>query len=164
MAQEYGRYFGMHVGVFRGGCLTGAGHSGVELHGFLAYLVKATVEGIPYRVYGYKGKQVRDQIHSRDVVAAFEAFIKNPRAGEVYNLGGGRENNASLLESIDMIEQASGRDLDWTYIDEPRLGDHICYISNLAKLKSHFPEWRITVTVEQMIEEMIEAAGQRTAR
>jgi CDP-paratose 2-epimerase len=160
VAQEYGRYFGMRVGVFRGGCLTGPGHSGVELHGFLAYLVKAAVNGIPYRVYGHKGKQVRDQIHSRDVVAAFEAFIRSPRGGEVYNLGGGRGNNASVLESIQMVERASGRHLNWTYVDEPRIGDHICYISNLGKLTGHFPEWHITVTVEKMIEEMVEATSQ----
>lgn len=161
MAQEYGRSFGMPVGIFRGGCLTGPSHSGVELHGFLAYLVKVCVEGGKYRVYGYKAKQVRDQIHSRDVIAAFDAFISSPSPGEVYNLGGGRENNVSMLEAIDMVEQASARKLDWTYLDQPRLGDHICYISDLRKLRSHFPAWRLSVGVPQMVEEMVAAARQR---
>src|SRR5215472_1144638 len=161
MAQEYGRSFGMPVGVFRGGRLTGPSHSGVELHGFLAYLVKVCVEGSKYRVYGYQAKQIRDQIHSRDVIAAFDAFISSPRPGEVYNLGGGRENNVSMLEAIDMVEQASAQKLDWTYVDQKRLGDHICYISDLRKLRSHFPEWRLSVSVPQMVEEMVAAAKQR---
>jgi CDP-paratose 2-epimerase len=161
VAQEYGRCFGMPVGVFRGGCLTGPTHSGVELHGFLAYLVKVCLEEGQYRVFGYKAKQVRDQIHSRDVIAAFDAFISTPRPGEVYNLGGGRENNVSMLEAIDMVEQASARKLDWIYVDQNRLGDHICYISDLRKLRSHFPEWRLTVGVPQMVEEMVAAAGRR---
>jgi CDP-paratose 2-epimerase len=161
MAQEYGRYFGMPVGVFRGGCLTGPAHSGVELHGFMSYLVKAVVEGLPYRIYGYKGKQVRDQIHSSDVVRAFEEFINAPRSGEVYNLGGGRSNNASLLEAIDLVEHASGRRLSWTYEDQHRMGDHICYISNMAKFKSHFPRWAIEVTLEQITDEMVAASLKR---
>jgi CDP-paratose 2-epimerase len=135
MTQEYGRYFGLKTGVFRGGCLTGPAHSGVELHGFLAYLVKATVEGRPYRVYGYKAKQVRDQIHSLDVVHAFDAFIHKPRAGGVYNLGGGRRNSASMLELIELVETAAGRKLDWTYVNEHRRGDHICYISAKTKAR-----------------------------
>lgn len=158
VAQEYGRYFGMRVGIFRGGCLTGPSHSGVELHGFLSYLVKVTVEGRPYRVFGYKGKQVRDQIHARDVVAAFDEFIKSPKCGEVYNLGGGRPNSASVLESIDMVEQLSGRKVQWTYVDENRRGDHICYISDLRKLKNHFPAWSITTTLEGMIVELLQTA------
>src|SRR5215510_11439173 len=149
VAQEYGRYFAMNTCIFRGGCLTGPSHSGVELHGFLSYLVKVCVEGGKYRVYGYKAKQVRDQIHSRDVIAAFDAFISSPRPGEVYNLGGGRENNVSMLEAIDMVEQASARKLDWTYVDQHRLGDHICYISDLRKLRSHFPGWRLSLGVPQ---------------
>jgi len=163
MAQEYGRYFGMPVGIFRGGCLTGPAHSGVELHGFMSYLVKATVEGIPYRIYGYKGKQVRDQIHSSDAVRAFEAFIDSPRAGEVYNLGGGRANNASLLESIELVEQISGRHLNWTYEDQNRVGDHICYISNMAKFRSHYPLWHLEVSLDQIAKEMVEASLRRVA-
>src|SRR6266478_1446813 len=133
MAQEYGRYFKMSVGVFRGGCLTGPSHSGVALHGFLSYLVKVNLSGGSYSVYGYKGKQVRDNIHSYDVVRAIEEFAANPRPGEVYNLGGGRENNVSMLEAIARIEELTGRKLDWQYIDEVRKGDHICYI--FANLK-----------------------------
>lgn len=158
VAQEYGRYFGMQVGIFRGGCLTGPSHSGVELHGFLSYLVKAVVEGRAYQVFGYKGKQVRDQIHARDVVAAFDEFIRDPKRGEVYNIGGGRPNSASVVESIDMVEQLSGYKLHWTYVDENRRGDHICYISDLRKLESHFPAWRITTNLEGMIVELIQTA------
>lgn len=154
MAQEYGRYFGMNIGVFRGGCLTGPSHSGVELHGFLSYLVKVARSGKPYTIFGYKGKQVRDQIHSADVLAAFDEFVSAPRQGEVYNLGGGRENSASVLECIDLIEQVTGDRVPWTYRDEPRRGDHICYISNLTKLKAHFKGWRINHSLPQMIEEM----------
>jgi len=158
MAQEYGRYFNMPVGIFRGGCLTGPSHSCVELHGFLAYLVQVAATGGAYRVFGYKGKQVRDQIHSADVISAFDAFIANPRAGEVYNLGGGRESNASVLESIDLVERISGRKVAWNYVDEHRVGDHICYISNMAKFKKHYPGWSISVGLEQMVEEMVSAA------
>src|SRR3984893_15991355 len=129
VAQEYGRYFGMKVGVFRGGCLTGPSHSGVELHGLLSYLVKMGVTGRSYSVFGYKGKQVRDNIHSYDVVRAIEEFAANPRPGEVYNLGGGRENSISMLEAIAKIEALTGRKLDWRYVDQARKGDHICYIS-----------------------------------
>ncbi len=156
VAQEYGRYFGMPVGIFRGGCLTGAAHSGVELHGFLSYLVKVAVAGKPYTIFGYKGKQVRDQIHSADVIAAFEAFARNPKPGEVYNLGGGRSNAASVLECIGMIEEEIGKKVQWTYKDENRIGDHICYISDLRKLKRDFPEWRITRSLPDIIKEIIE--------
>lgn len=158
VAQEYGRYFGLNVGVFRGGCLTGPSHSGVELHGFLNYLVKVAVAGRPYTVFGYKGKQVRDQIHSRDVIAAFDAFAANPRPGEVYNIGGGRQNSASVLESIDLVERISGCKINWTYEDHNRIGDHICYISNLGKLRSHYPGWSITVSLEEIVTEMVERA------
>jgi CDP-paratose 2-epimerase len=161
MAQEYGRYLGMPVGIFRGGCLTGPAHAGVELHGFMSYLVKATVEGLPYRIYGYKGKQVRDQIHSSDVVRAFEAFINAPNTGEVYNLGGGRSNNASLLESIELVEQTSGRRLKWTYEEQNRIGDHICYISNMAKFREHYPSWSIQVSLDQIADEMVTAISRR---
>jgi CDP-paratose 2-epimerase len=155
VAQEYGRYFKMNVGVFRGGCLTGPSHSGVELHGFLAYLVKVAVSGGSYNVFGYKGKQVRDNIHSHDVVRAIEEFAANPRPGEVYNLGGGRENSISMLEAIDRVGQMTGRKLDWRYMEEPRKGDHICYISNLAKLKSHYPNWKITRDLNTILEELV---------
>ena len=155
VAQEYGRYFNMKVGVFRGGCLTGPSHSGVELHGFLSYLMKVTLTGGRYTVYGYKGKQVRDNIHSYDVVRAIEEFAANPRAGEVYNIGGGRENNVSMLEAIARIEELTGRKLNWEYIDEARKGDHICYISNLRKFKTHYPKWKITRSMDALLEEMV---------
>jgi CDP-paratose 2-epimerase len=154
-AQEYGRYFGMGVGVFRGGCLTGPSHSGVELHGFLSYLLKVAFSGKPYTVFGYKGKQVRDNIHSFDVVRAFEEFARNPRPGEVYNLGGGRANSVSMLEAISRIEALTGRKINWTYSEQARKGDHICYISNLAKLKSHYPGWSLTRSLDSILEEMV---------
>jgi len=155
IAQEYGRYFGMKVGIFRGGCLTGPAHSGVELHGFLSYLVHVAVAGKPYTIFGYKGKQVRDQIHSHDVILAMEAFIKNPRPGEVYNLGGGRGNSASVLECIQLIEEIGGYKVNWSYMDRHRVGDHICYISDLSKFKRNFPEWSITRSLGNIIDEMI---------
>ena len=154
VAQEYGRYFGMKVGIFRGGCLTGPSHSGVELHGFLSYLVKVAVTGGSYSVFGYKGKQVRDNIHSYDVVRAVEEFAANPRPGEVYNLGGGRENSISMLKAIAKIEALTGRKLDWRYVDEARKGDHICYISNLGKFKTHYPNWRVSRGIDAILEEM----------
>ncbi|MFH1922004.1 MAG: NAD-dependent epimerase/dehydratase family protein [Planctomycetota bacterium] len=157
MTQEYGRYFGLKTGVFRGGCLTGPHHSGVELHGFLSYLVKAAVRDDEYTIFGYKGKQVRDQIHSADVIAAFEAFAANPRPGEVYNLGGGRDNSASVLECLAMLEDRLGRPIRYCYSDENRRGDHICYISNLRKMKSHFPDWGIARSLGSIIDELIEA-------
>ena len=158
-AQEYGRYFGMAVGIFRGGCLTGPSHSGVELHGFLSYLMKVALSGRPYTVYGYQGKQVRDNIHSFDVVRAFEEFARNPRPGEVYNLGGGRDNSISMLEAITRIESLTGRKISWTYSEQARKGDHICYISNLGKLKSHYPGWRVTRDLDSILKEM--AAAER---
>jgi len=157
VAQEYGRYFGLRVGVFRGGCLTGPSHSGVELHGFLSYLVKTVVEGRTYTVLGYKGKQVRDQIHSSDVIAAFDAFARNPRPGEVYNLGGGRGNSASVLECIRLVEAISGRKLQWQYVEQNRIGDHICYISDTRKFQRDYPEWRITRDLAAIVTEMVEA-------
>lgn len=159
LVQEYGRYFGLKTGCFRGGCLTGAAHSAAELHGFLAYLVKCTREGRPYRVFGYKGKQVRDNLHAADVCRAFEEFYAAPRPGEVYNLGGGRENSVSVLEAIKLIEAACGRKLDWRYVDEARSGDHICYISDLTKFRSHYPNWRVTMSLPAILEEMVRAAG-----
>ncbi len=157
VAQEYGRYFGLQVGIFRGGCLTGPSHSGVELHGFLSYLVHVAVTGKPYTIFGYKGKQVRDQIHAEDVIRAFNAFAENPQPGEVYNLGGGRENSASVLECIDLIEEIGGYRVEWTYSDRHRTGDHICYISDLRKLRSAFPEWSVTHSLKDIIAEMIRA-------
>ena len=161
VAQEYGRYFGLKVGIFRGGCLTGPSHSGVELHGFLSYLVKVAVHNKPYTIFGYKGKQVRDNIHSHDVIQAFEAFRRNPRVGQVYNLGGGRQNSVSVLEAISMIEQIAETRIQYTYDDRNRIGDHICYISDLSKLREHFPEWSVTLTLPQIIEEMVIAERQR---
>jgi len=158
MAQEYGRYYGLKVGVFRGGCLTGRAHCGVELHGFLSYLVHVAVHGKPYTIFGYGGKQVRDQIDSTDVIAALEAFSRNPRPGEVYNLGGGRANSASVLECIDWIEKLSPYRLEVRLSDQNRVGDHICYISDCRKLERDYPEWRVRINLGEIIEEMIESA------
>ena len=155
MAQEYGRYFGLRVGIFRGGCLTGPTHSGVELHGFLSYLVKVALTGRTYNVFGYKGKQVRDNIHSHDVITAMEAFAANPRPGEVYNMGGGRENSISILEAFARIEEMTGRKVQWTYHEGARKGDHICYISDLRKFHAHYPKWRITRSLDAILEEII---------
>ena len=166
LAQEYGRYFGLNVGVFRGGCLTGPNHSGVELHGFLSYLVKVAIAGEIYKVFGYKGKQVRDNIHSFDVVRAAEEFFKNPRPGEVYNIGGGRENSISILEAFRRIEQITGKRVRWEYRDESRKGDHVCYITDLHKLRSHLPNWNLTYDLEKILEEIVESEEKhaRTAR
>jgi CDP-paratose 2-epimerase len=165
MVQEYAKTYGMHTCVFRGGCLTGPGHSGVELHGFLSYLVKTAVAGKKYRVYGYKGKQVRDNIHSDDVVRAFDAVITGFRNhipgnvlynGQVYNLGGGNENSVSMIEAIAMIDRKLGKKLDWEYVPENRLGDHICYITDMDKFRSHFPNWSITKSLDQILDEIIQ--------
>lgn len=158
ITQEYGRYFGMKTGVFRGGCLTGPYHSGVELHGFLNYLVMVALQQGTYTIFGYKGKQVRDQIHSHDVINAFWHFAQNPRPGEVYNLGGGRENAASLLECVELIAGCSGKRPMLVYKDENRIGDHICYYSDLTKLRSHYPDWNITYSIEGIIEQMVKVA------
>ncbi len=155
VAQEYGLYFGMNVGIFRGGCLTGPSHSGVDLHGFLSYLVKMVLTGGTYTVFGYKAKQVRDNIHSLDVVRAMEAFADSPRPGEVYNLGGGRANSISMLEAITRIEQMTGKKLSWSYVEQARKGDHICYISNLQKFQSHYPKWSITRGLDDILQEII---------
>jgi CDP-paratose 2-epimerase len=155
VAQEYGKYFGLKVGIFRGGCLTGPAHSGVELHGFISYLIQVALDGGTYNIFGYKGKQVRDQIHSYDVIRAFEEFYKNPRPGEVYNIGGGRENSASVLECIDLIEKLVDKKMNWTYVEQNRIGDHICYISDLRKLRSHFPDWNITRSLTDICTEII---------
>ena len=157
VAQEYGRYFGMNTCIFRGGCLTGPSHSGVELHGFLSYLVKVALSGSTYSVFGYKAKQVRDNIHSHDVVRAMEEFAANPRPGEVYNLGGGRANSVSMLEAIAKIEEMTGKKLNWKYVEEARKGDHICYISDLRKFQSHYPNWGISKSLDMIFQEIISA-------
>ncbi len=157
VAQEYGRYFGMKVGIFRGGCLTGPSHSGVELHGFLNYLVKVAVSGESYTIFGYKGKQVRDNIHSYDVIQAFEAFRRQPRPGEVYNLGGGRYNSTSVLEAIYKIQELLGRSVKWQYEERNRIGDHICYISDLRKLREHYPDWKITKSLDDTLAQMVQS-------
>jgi len=154
LCQEFGRYFDMPVGIFRGGCLTGPQHAAVELHGYLAYIVMCAVTGRPYTVYGYKGKQVRDQIHSRDVASVFLQFFYRPRPGEVYNLGGGRENSISLLETIEML-RGIGFSLKYEMQEQNRVGDHICYISDLSKLRSHFPQWRLEYDLHRIIEELV---------
>jgi CDP-paratose 2-epimerase len=161
MAQEYGRYFGMNVGVFRGGCLTGPAHSGVELHGFLSYLVKVAVHGKPYTIYGYKGKQVRDNIHSVDVIGAFEAFIRKPRQGEPYNLGGCRQNSVSMLEAIALIEELAGRTISWRYDEQQRRGDHICYISDMRKFQRDYPDWSLTRSLDDILRELVVAEQSR---
>lgn len=155
--QEYGKYFGMKTVVFRGGCLTGPAHAGAELHGFLAYLVKCTMHQKPYRIFGYKGKQVRDNIHSKDLISAFWEFYQLPRTGEIYNIGGSRFANISMLEAIDMIEEISGSKLQYTILDEARAGDHIWYISDTRKFQQHYPEWKYEYNMHRMLKEMIEA-------
>jgi CDP-paratose 2-epimerase len=163
MVQEYGRYFGMKTCCLRGGCLTGPNHSGVELHGFLSYLVKCNLEGKKYSIFGYKGKQVRDNIHSLDVARFIHAFIEHPRSGEVYNLGGGRSNSCSILEAFEMIEAVSGKKMLYEYVDKNREGDHICYISNLKKMIAHYPAWGITKTLKHIFEEIHQSWLKRTA-
>jgi len=156
LVQEYGRYFGMPTVCFRGGCLTGPHHSGAELHGFLAYLARATREGLPYRIYGHKAKQVRDNIHAVDVCGAIMAFQDAPRPAAVYNLGGGRGNSVSMLEAIARFEELYGRTLDWTYTDEPRRGDHICYISDLSRFRADYPEWELTMEIDGIFDEFVQ--------
>lgn len=163
MTQEYGRYFGMRTHCLRGGCLTGPHHSGVELHGFLSYLVKVQLTGGRYRIYGYKGKQVRDNIHSYDVATAIEAIYRNPRQGEVYNLGGGRENACSILEAFDRVEALTGKSMHSEYVDRNREGDHICYISDLTRFRTQFPEWRISKSLDTIFEEIVAAWQERLA-
>lgn len=155
LTQEYGRYFGMATAAFRGGCLTGPHHSGVELHGFLSYLVAQALDEAPYTIYGYKGKQVRDQIHSSDVVSAFWEFAQEPRPGEVYNLGGGKANAASLLECVEAIAERTGRRPQLTYDPTNRVGDHICYYTDMAKFREHYPGWQQEWTLEAIIDEMV---------
>lgn len=163
MVQEYGRYFGMPTCCLRGGCLTGPNHSGVELHGFLSYLVKCNLEERNYNVFGYLGKQVRDNIHSLDVARFIDAFIAAPRIGEVYNLGGGRGNSCSILEAFDRIAAVSGKPMRYEYVDKNREGDHICYISDLSKIKEHYPTWDITKSLDDIFTEIHDAWVTRTA-
>ncbi|MBI4963558.1 MAG: NAD-dependent epimerase/dehydratase family protein [Desulfomonile tiedjei] len=157
MVQEYGKYFGMKTVCYRGGCLTGPNHAGVELHGFLNYLVKVNVQGGLYKVFGYKGKQVRDNIHSLDVARAIDCYIENPRPGEVYNLGGGRGNSCSILEAFEMTESITGKPMNHEYVEKNREGDHICYISDLSKLKRDYPSWDITVTLDEIFRQIAES-------
>ena len=163
MTQEYGRYFDMPTCCLRGGCLTGPNHSGVELHGFLSYLIKCNVESRPYTVFGYKGKQVRDNIHALDVARFIAAFADAPRSGEVYNLGGGRENSCSILEAFAITEQLTGRKQISTYVDQHRAGDHICYISDLRKMRAHYPHWNITRSLSETMQEIVTAWEQARA-
>lgn len=161
LVQEYGRYFGMFTGCFRGGCLTGPNHSGTELHGFLAYLMKCAVTGKPYTVFGYKGKQVRDNIHSADLISAFHHFFQKPRVAEVYNAGGGRFSNCSMLEAIRICEQMTGRPMQWTYSDTNRVGDHIWYISDLSRFQEHYPAWKLEYDVPAILGEIHAAFSER---
>jgi CDP-paratose 2-epimerase len=164
MAQEYGRYFDMPTCCLRGGCLTGPNHSGVELHGFLSYLVKCNLEGREYKIYGYKGKQVRDNIHSADVAGFMFEFCQSPRRGEVYNLGGGKQNSCSILEAFEMAEACTGKKRISTYVDQARSGDHICYYSDLSKMQAHYPKWKLTRGLPQIFQEIADSWHQRTAK
>ncbi|GAB3584227.1 hypothetical protein GCM10027345_31000 [Hymenobacter daeguensis] len=157
MVQEYGRYFGMPTCCLRGGCLTGPNHSGVELHGFLSYLVRCNLEGREYKIFGYKGKQVRDNIHAFDVARFINMFVNTPRVGEVYNLGGGRANSCSILEAFSLVEKFSAKPQTYHYVPTNRVGDHICYISNLAKMRAHYPSWDISISLEATIKQLVEA-------
>ena len=161
MVQEYGRYFNLPTCCLRGGCLTGPNHTGVELHGFLSYLVKCNLEGREYRVFGYKGKQVRDNIHSLDVARFMAAFVEQPRAGEVYNLGGGKANACSILEAFKLAEEFTGRKQVSAYVEQNRIGDHICYYSDLRKMRAHYPRWDISVSLKETIRQIVAAWQQR---
>lgn len=164
MVQEYGRYFNMPTCCLRGGCVTGPSHSGVELHGFLSYLVKCNLEGREYSIFGYKGKQVRDNIHSEDVARFVYAFSQSPRCGEVYNLGGGKANSCSILEAFSLVEQVSGMQQNFRYLDRNRVGDHICYYSDLTKIKMHYPDWGITKDLRRTIVEIVDSWRERLVR
>jgi CDP-paratose 2-epimerase len=155
MVQEYGRYFGIPTACLRGGCLTGPNHSGVELHGFLSYLIRCNLEGRTYNIYGYKGKQVRDNIHSLDVARFIDEFIQAPRVAEVYNLGGGKDNTCSILEAFALAESISGKPMQYVYVDKNREGDHICYYSDLRKMKAHYPKWDITKSLKDTFTEIV---------
>jgi CDP-paratose 2-epimerase len=163
MVQEYGRYFNMPTCCLRGGCLTGPNHSGVELHGFLSFLIKCNLEGRDYKIFGYKGQQVRDNIHSLDVARFIHAFSETPPCGEVYNLGGGKENSCSIMEAFEITEKFTEKAQVFAYVPENRIGDHICYYSDLRKMKNHYPKWSITKSLERTIEEIVEAWRERAA-
>ena len=163
LVQEYGRYFGMQSACFRGGCLTGPNHSGTQLHGFLSYLMKCAMTGQPYTVFGYKGKQVRDNIHSADLIAAFDAFFQMPRAGEVFKMGGGRFSNCSVLEAVQLCEQITHRRLDWHYVDQNRTGDHIWWISDLSHFQSLYPGWHLRYNIPQILSEIYDRNQRRWA-
>ena len=157
LVQEYGRYFGLQSCCLRGGCLTGPNHSGVELHGFLSYLVKCNLEGKTYKIFGYQGKQVRDNIHALDVARFINAFVDAPRRAEVYNIGGGRANSCSILEAFDRVADCTGRSMSYEYLEKNREGDHICYISDLSKMQSHYPGWRITKSLDDIFREICQS-------
>lgn len=161
LVQEYGRYFGMKTVCFRGGCLTGPNHSGTQLHGFLAYLMKCAATGKPYTVFGYKGKQVRDNIHSADLINAFWHFFQAPRVAEVYNIGGGRYSNCSMLEGIKLCEAITGREMNWSYSESNRIGDHIWWVGDLAKFEAHYPDWKLQYNVPRILEEIYEFNKER---
>ncbi|TAF57925.1 MAG: NAD-dependent epimerase/dehydratase family protein [Oscillatoriales cyanobacterium] len=161
LVQEYGRYFNMNTACFRGGCLTGPNHSGAQLHGFLAYLMKCAATGTPYTVFGYKGKQVRDNIHSADLISAFYEFYKAPRSAQVYNTGGGRYSNCSMLEAIQMCEAIAERKFNWTYAEGNRIGDHIWWISDNSKFSSHYPDWKMKYNVKQILQEIYDCNRER---
>lgn len=161
LVQEYGRYFNMKTVCFRGGCLTGPNHSGTQLHGFLAYLMKCTMTGVPYSVFGYHGKQVRDNIHSYDLIQAFDQFFKAPRSAEVYNIGGSRYSHCSILEAIEICQKIAGRELSFDYRDENRMGDHIWYVSDVTRFQSHYPEWQLTYRVSDILQDIYDANRER---
>ena len=163
MVQEYGRYFNMPTCCLRGGCLTGPKHSGVELHGFLSYLVKCNLDGREYKIFGYKGKQVRDNIHAVDVARFMHAFIEQPRVAEIYNIGGGKDNSCSILEAFKLAEKFSGQEMRYSYLADNRIGDHICYYSDLSKMRSHYPNWDISVSLEETVRQIVEAWQVRLA-
>jgi CDP-paratose 2-epimerase len=164
LVQEYGRYFGMNTVCFRGGCLTGPGHSGTQLHGFLAYLVKCAATDTPYVVFGYGGKQVRDNIHSFDLVNAFWHFFEAPRSGEVYNIGGGRYCNCSMLEAVEKCQNLTGRKMRWSYRETNRAGDHMWWISDIRRFQAHYPGWSMHYDLDAILSEIFEAIGDRTRR
>jgi CDP-paratose 2-epimerase len=163
LVQEYGRYFNLPTCCLRGGCLTGPNHAGVELHGFLSFLVKCNLEGRTYRVFGYKGKQVRDNIHSGDVARFITAFIEAPRVAEVYNIGGGKQNACSILEAFDLVREVSGQAQVFEYVDENRIGDHICYYSDLRRMRAHYPDWDITVSLPEIVQQIVASWRDRVA-
>ena len=162
LVQEYGRYFGLNTVCFRGGCLTGGGHSGTKLHGFLSYLMRCAVTGTEYEIYGYQGKQVRDNIHSSDLVRAFDAYIKRPQAGKIYNIGGGRESNCSLLEALEACEERAGKPLRHRYVDENRIGDHRWYISDLSRFQTDYPQWKLRFTIGEIYDDVYRGVAERT--